>query len=157
MYTSANIKQGYEYHETSEDAKRLMPPVAQSEQVGRGKAGEMHLKSARRYAIAAVGCIAFAIIYAQFSHGVSSLFMTCMFAIPLIGGVIPALLGGVAKTQPLPRMTRQSWALAIASLTIASCLKGIFDIAGTSSPLLVVYVLAAIAFLIVAATGLFRK
>ena len=157
MYISANTQQGYEYHETSEGAKRLMPHAAQSEQIGRGKAGETHLKSARRYAVAAVGCIVFAIIYAQFSHGVSSLLMTGMFAIPLIGGVVPALIGWVAKSQPLPRMTRQSWALAIASLTIASCLKGIFDIAGTSSPLLVVYVIAAIVFLAVAAIGLFRR
>ena len=114
-------------------------------------------KAARRYAIAAAGCALFAIIYAQFSHGVHSPFMTFMFAIPLIGGVLPALLCGFAKAQPLPRVTQQAWALAIASLTVASCLNGVFDIAGTASPLLVVYVLATVAFLVVAAVGLLRK
>ena len=36
----------------------------------------------RHYAIASIGCAVFALIYAQFSHGVHSPFMTFMFAIP---------------------------------------------------------------------------
>lgn len=98
-----------------------------------------HLKTALHYAIAAAGCALFALIYAQFSHEVYSPFMTFMFGIPLVGGALPALCLALSKAQPLPRMTRQSWALALAALTVASCLRGIFDIAGTASPYLMAY------------------
>ena len=47
------------------------------------------------YAIAAVGCVVFALVYAQFSHGVHSPFMTFMFAIPLLGGAAIAAVGGI--------------------------------------------------------------
>ena len=113
-------------------------------------------KIAKRYAIAALGCAAFALIYAQFSHGVHSPFMTFMFAIPLVGGAAIAVGSSIAHVD-LPRGTRQSWALAIASLTVASCLRGVFDIAGTASPLLVVYLIAAVVFAVSGVVLAFRK
>ena len=113
-------------------------------------------KIAKRYAIAALGCAVFALIYAQFSHGVHSPFMTFMFAIPLVGGAAIAIGSSIAHVD-LPRGTRQAWALAIASLTVASCLRGVFDIAGTASPLLVVYLIAAGAFAVSGIVLAFRK
>lgn len=113
-------------------------------------------KIAKRYAIAALGCAAFALIYAQFSHGVHSPFMTFMFAIPLVGGAAIAVGSSIAHVD-LPRGTRQAWALAIASLTVASCLRGVFDIAGTASPLLVVYLIAAVVFAVSGVVLAFRK
>ena len=113
-------------------------------------------KIAKRYAIAALGCAAFALVYAQFSHGVHSPFMTFMFAIPLVGGAAIAVGSSIAHVD-LPRGTRQAWALAIASLTVASCLRGVFDIAGTASPLLVVYLIAAGAFAVSGIVLAFRK
>ena len=109
----------------------------------------------RHYAIASIGCAVFALIYAQFSHGVHSPFMTFMFAIPLVGGAIIAIAHGLSHADP-PRGARQSWALAIASLTIASCLRGIFEIAGTASPLLAVYLIAAAAFAVIGAVQAVR-
>ena len=114
-------------------------------------------KIGRRYIVAAVGCALFALIYAQFSHGVHSPFMTFMFAIPLVGGAIPALVLAAMKAHPLPSVARQSWALSLASLTVASCLRGIFDIAGTSSPYLAVYLVLAVAFALVALIALVWK
>ena len=113
-------------------------------------------KIAKRYAIAALGCAAFALVYAQCSHGVHSPFMTFMFAIPLVGGAAIAVGSSIAHVD-LPRGTRQAWALAIASLTVASCLRGVFDIAGTASPLLVVYLIAAGAFAVSGIVLAFRK
>ena len=110
------------------------------------------LRIAMHYAIAALGCIAFATVYAQFSHGVHSPFMTFMCMIPLVGGTLVALVLHVARHTVPPRASRQAWALCIASLTVASCLRGVFDIAGTSSPYLVVYLVAAAAFGLAAAT-----
>lgn len=109
-----------------------------------------HGKAALHYAIAAGACVFFALVYAQFSHGVYSPFMTFMFAIPLVGGVLPALGLSLAKARPAPRIARQAWALAIASLTIASCLQGIFEIAGTGSPYLAAYLVIAIVLAVVA-------
>ena len=94
--------------------------------------------------------MAFNFIYAQFAHGVSSAFMTFMFAIPLVMGVLPAVALHAAHMWLPPMTTRQAWALAVASLTVASCLHGIFDIAGTASPWLPVYVVAAAMFAAVA-------
>lgn len=113
-------------------------------------------KIAKRYAIAALGCAAFALIYAQFSHGVHSPFMTFMFAIPLVGGAAIAVGSSITHVD-LPRGTRQAWALAIASLTVASCLRGVFDIAGTASPLLVVYLIAAVVFAVSGVVLAFRE
>ena len=69
--------------------------------------------------------------------------MTFMFAIPLVMGVLPAVALRVARMRLLPMAARQAWALSVASLTVASCLHGIFDIAGTASSWLPVYVVAA--------------
>ena len=108
------------------------------------------LQVAGRYGLAALGCMAFNFIYAQFAHGVLSAFMTFMFAIPLVMGVLPAVALHAAHMWLPPMATRQAWALAVASLTVASCLHGIFDIAGTASPWLPVYVVAAAMFAAVA-------
>ena len=112
-----------------------------------------YAKVSRNYLIAAAACALFAFVYAQFSHGVFSPFMTFAFAIPLAGGALPALILHFAKAQTAPRTTRQAWALAIACLTIASCLRGIFEIAGTSSPLVWAYLPAALIFAIAAVTA----
>lgn len=109
-----------------------------------------------RYAIAAAGCVAFNFIYAQFAHGVSSAFMTYLFAIPLVLGALPALCLHLAKARPLPVAARQAWGLAVASLALASCLHGIFDIAGTASPWLPVYLVVAAVFACAAAIAVLR-
>ena len=128
----------------------------ESERAREKAASTTHAKAAKRYAIAAAGCALFAFVYAQFSHGVYSPFMTFMFAFPLVGGVFPALGLHIARADSLPRTTRQAWALALAAITVASCLRGIFEIAGTSSPYLLVYVAAALGLGIVALVSLIR-
>ena len=112
--------------------------------------------AARRYAIASIGCVAFALIYAQFSHDVYSPFMSFMFAIPLVGGMCVMLALYLAKAHPLPRATRQAWALALATLTVGSCLNGIFEIAGTASRYVVIYPIAAGLFALMALAALIR-
>ena len=83
--------------------------------------------------------------------------MTYMFAIPLVGGALPALVMHIARARSLPVASRQSWALALASLTIASCLRGVFDIAGTSSVYLIAYLVAAAVFAAFALVRLVRS
>ena len=121
------------------------------------KGSPSHATIARRYLVAALGCALFAFIYAQFSHGVYSPFMTFMFAIPLLGGSAVATALEFAKARPVPLLARQCWALALAALTIGSCLRGIFEIAGTSSPYLIAYPAIAAAFATAAAFSLTRR
>ena len=124
---------------------------------GAARTRPTHVRIALRYAVVAAGCIAFNFIYAQFAHGVSSSFMTFMFAIPLAMGVLPALGLQLAKARPVPVAARQFWGLAVACLTVASCLHGVFDIAGTASPYLPAYVAAAGAFIVAAAVAACRR
>ena len=134
--------------------KVLQPANMQGEAVG---ARSMHARAAFRYLIAAAACILFAFVYAQFSHGVHSPFMTLMFAIPLVGGAVPALGMHVVRARPVPRFARQAWALSLASLSITSCLRGIFEIAGTGSSYLVVYLMAAGVLAVIAVVSLARS
>jgi len=95
------------------------------------------------YVIITMFAVVFDKVYALFGHGVSSDAMTWMFLYPLVGGVIFYLLVAVF----LPDITRfygyqifyNIFNSGIAALTIGSLLKGIMEIAGTSSSYLRVY------------------
>lgn len=81
-------------------------------------------------------------IYSFFSHGVSSPFMTWMFLVPLLLGALPGFLW--AKLQPCPetvrvRMGGSLYAGGMAALVNGMMLRGILDIAGTSSPYIPVF------------------
>ena len=95
-------------------------------------------------------CLLFSAIYYQFSHDVHSAFMTFLFAIPLIGGAGVAALRAAMGAREAPAAARYYYHAAIATATVGCALRGIFEIAGTSSPYLSVY-LAATAALIGAA------
>jgi len=64
-----------------------------------------------------------------------------MFAYPLLGGVAVYLLAGaISKTRVPGRFAVNAYNSGIVTLTVGSMLKGIFDIAGTSSPYQPVFV-----------------
>ena len=92
---------------------------------------------AGKYAYFSLGCLIFGAVYECFSHGVFSLWMGGMFAWPLILGMIPCLVMG-RKGYPLPR---HGWryGAAVITWTAGSCMEGVFEIYGSSSPYLVVY------------------
>ena len=92
-------------------------------------------RTLRIYAAATLFCILFALIYEYFSHGVYSAFLLGMFAFPLLGGVAPCVL--LCKAPA--RAARYAWHAGVATLTVGSCVHGIFDIYGTSAPLVTVY------------------
>ena len=110
----------------------------------------MYLRAAKRYGIAAASCLVFSLVYAQFSHGVASPFMTWLFLVPLLGGLVPSLALAFAGAHRVPDAARGCWALCIATLATASMLQGIFEIAGTSSPLIAVYLAAALVLAVAA-------
>jgi hypothetical protein len=80
-------------------------------------------------------CVIFNLIYSKYGHGVHSNYMTFMFAYPLMLGAFAYLLVGAMPKARLPgRFVINTYNSGIATLTAGSMLRGIFDIAGTSSP-----------------------
>jgi hypothetical protein len=82
-------------------------------------------------------------VYGIFSHGVDSAAMTWMFLYPLLGGalfffIIDRLFPHITNFAGY-RLFLNIHNSGIATLTLASLLKGVFEIAGTNSPLLVYY------------------
>lgn len=88
--------------------------------------------------LASAGCALASVVYAQFSHGVRSASMERMFLYPLLGGALAyAVLlplwdaiarGGLARPGMLCLHS------GIATLTAGAFLRGILQIAGSSSP-----------------------
>ena len=101
----------------------------------------------RTWALVSGLCLVFSVIYAQFSHGVASPFMTWLFAIPALGGVVEVVACTVAQPD---RFALNAYRSGVAALAVSSCLRGIFEIAGTASPYVNWYVAAGIALVALA-------
>lgn len=83
---------------------------------------------------ATVFCIILAPVYYRFSHGVHSPWMTFLFLWPLVLGVLPALLLMRMSARALPgTAARILYGTGVEALTFGSLLRGILEIAGTSS------------------------
>lgn len=88
----------------------------------------------RLYAGATIFCFVFFLVYNRFSHGVHSPFMTWLFLWPLLLGFIPTTALAVISRLPGPsEISAFYYNAGVAALTVSSCLRGIFEIAGTTS------------------------
>lgn len=108
-------------------------------------------KTGRVYLGVAAFCLVFSLIYEYYSHQVYSPYMVFLFSLPLLGGALPFLLlwlwhrrsrTGPATDgdRPYPgRLSTNTWHFGLATLTIGCCLRGVLDIYGTTSPLLIIY------------------
>ncbi len=91
-------------------------------------------KNACIYLAVSAFCVVFAWIYARFSHGVHSPFMTYLFAWPLLLGALPSLIGWLfPRIRPMGRISGNLYPAGVAALTVSSLLRGILEIAGTAS------------------------
>ena len=99
-------------------------------------------RAALTYLAVSAFCGFFAAVYEHFSHGVVSGFMVYLFAWPLLGA-LPCLL---LRTFP-QRAARNFWGAGVATLTVGSCLTGVFEIYGSTAPLVCVYWYAGAALL----------
>ena len=98
-------------------------------------------------------------IYEHFSFGVWSYFMVYAFMIPLAAGVLPFMImhfrnksadhSCMDKVAGAPG--KMLYHAAVATLTVASIVKGVLDIYGTTNRLLIVYAAAAVILIIAAA------
>lgn len=92
-------------------------------------------------------CAVFSYIYEYFSHGVYSDYMLYLFMFPLLGGVLPALVLLLPFVKTPGRFVKNTWNSAVATLSLASCLEGVFEIYGSVSNLIIIYWIAGYALL----------
>lgn len=108
-------------------------------------------RQVRTYWSIAVFCGIFSFVYERFSHGVYSNYMIFLFLIPLLGGVLPLALSMGREPRPPVPLSRQLWGAGIATLSVGCCLDGVFEIYGTTAPLVTVYWAAGLALVALAA------
>ena len=97
----------------------------------------------KAYLPVTVFCLMIFLIYDRFSHGVRSPYMTYLFMWPLVLGLIPSLLMQVcARMRRQKRISANLYHPGVAAVTVSSLLRGIFEIAGTSSDYQVLLMIA---------------
>lgn len=105
------------------------------------------------YSLLTIFFFAFSRIYDSFSFGETSLHMHYLFAVPLVGGIVLALL---LKIMPnLGRISLNLWNSAVAVLTAGMLFRGIVNLSGRSTTLDQPYWYVGLAFAILAIASLF--
>ena len=105
------------------------------------------------YSLLTIFFFAFSRIYESLSFGETSLHMNYLFAVPLLGGIVLALL---LKIMPnLGRISLNLWNSAVAVLTAGMLFRGIVNLSGRSTTLDQPYWYVGLAFAILAIASLF--
>ena len=91
------------------------------------------------YFCAVLFCLLFSRIYGMFSHGVTSFYMTCLFLPPLVGGGVEGVLYFFSPRR-FRRAADNLFHAGISTAGMAFLLQGIFEIAGTGSSYMTVFV-----------------
>lgn len=93
----------------------------------------------------------FGAVYELFSHEVYSYYMIYAFAVPLVLGVLPSLLCLVRRGGRARITAVRIWMAGVITLTIGSVFQGVLEIYGTTNKLTVLYLIAGIVLLLIAA------
>lgn len=92
------------------------------------------MRDAAVYGAATVLCALIFLVYDQFSHGVRSPHMTFLFCWPLCLGLLPSVVFcASAKVRRPGVLSANLYHSGVATLTVSSLLRGIFEIAGNAS------------------------
>ena len=105
------------------------------------------------YTLITIFFFAFSRIYESFSFGETSVHMHYLFAIPLVGGIVLAIL-----LRVFPHFSRVSlnlWNSAVAIITAGTLFRGIVNLSGRSTTLDVSYWYVGISFAILAILSIF--
>ena len=105
------------------------------------------------YSLLTIFFLAFSRIYESFSFGETSLHMHYLFVVPLVGGVILALLLKIIPN--LARISLNLWNSAVAVLTAGMLFRGIVNLSGRSTTLDQPYWYVGLSFAILAIVSLF--
>ena len=107
------------------------------------------------YSILTIFFLVFSSIYESFSFGETSLHMHYLFVVPLVGGVILALLLKIIPN--LGRISLNLWNSSVAVLTTGMLFRGIVNLSGRSTALDQPYWYVGIAFALLAIVSLFLQ
>ena len=110
-------------------------------------------KTAISYTLITIFFFAFSRIYEAFSFGETSAHMHYLFAVPLVGGIILAIL---LKVLPyFSRISLNLWNSAVAIATTGTLFRGIVNLSGRSTTLDAPYWYVGIAFAVLALLSIF--
>lgn len=112
-------------------------------------------KNVISYTLITIFFFAFSRIYEAFSFGETSVHMYYLFAIPLVGGIILAIL-----LKALPNFSRLSlnlWNSAVAIVTTGTLFRGIVNLSGRYTTLDAPYWYIGISFAVLAILSIFIK
>lgn len=99
------------------------------------------------YLLIAVFCLIFSKIYALYSHGVSSFYMTYLCLIPFVFGALPSLISFLLNKE-IKRISINLYNASVATFTLYSLLRGVLEIYGTTNRLINIYLIVGIILLL---------
>lgn len=158
------------YHSAShqDNAEERMENMQSGQNISDNGTSQLSWKSLLPIALTTVFVFVFAKIYGIFSHGVSSVFMSYAFLLPLSLIFLPKLLNlctgnrlwnGTLETEEgekklfLSSLASFLWKSGVAVLTVGSIYKGVLDIYGTSGTFEWIYLVVGILALVSGGIG----
>ena len=112
-------------------------------------------KTVISYTLITIFFFAFSRIYEAFSFGETSVHMHYLFAIPLVGGIILAIL--LKAFAYFSRLSLNLWNSAVAIITTGTLFRGIVNLSGRSTTLDQPYWYVGIGFTILAILSIFLR
>ena len=110
-------------------------------------------KTVISYTLITIFFFVFSRIYEAFSFGETSVHMHYLFAVPLVGGIILAIL---LKVLPyFSRISLNLWNSAVAIITTGTLFRGIVNLSGRSTTLDAPYWYVGIGFIVLALLSIF--
>ena len=107
------------------------------------------------YSLLTIFFLAFSRIYESFSFGETSFHMHYLFVVPLVGGIILAILLKIIPN--LARLSLNLWNSAVAVLTAGMLFRGIVNLSGRSTTLDQPYWYIGLVFALLAIVSLFLQ
>ena len=107
------------------------------------------------YSLLTIFFLAFSRIYESYSFGETSLHMHYLFVVPLVGGIILAILLKIIPN--LSRLSLNLWNSAVAVLTAGMLFRGIVNLSGRSTTLDQPYWYVGLVFALLAIVSLFLQ
>ena len=112
-------------------------------------------KTVISYTLITIFFFAFSRIYEAFSFGETSVHMHYVFAVPLVGGIILAIL--LKAFAYFSRLSLNLWNSAVAIITTGTLFRGIVNLSGRSTTLDQPYWYVGIGFTILAILSIFLR
>ena len=112
-------------------------------------------KTVISYTLVTIFFFAFSRIYEAFSFGETSVHMHYLFAVPLVGGIILAIL--LKAFAYFSRLSLNLWNSAVAIITTGTLFRGIVNLSGRSTTLDQPYWYVGIGFTILAILSIFLR